>query len=123
MDHAEGFLNLVRDAKKHIKEEDVQTTKKKLDAGEKMILVDVREESEWARGHIPNALHLGKGIIERDIEKAIPEKGATVVLYCGGGFRSALAAENLQKMGYTNVISMDGGWREWTQAGFPTIKD
>lgn len=123
MDHAEGFLNLVRDAKKRIKEEDVQTTKKKLDAGEKMILVDVREESEWARGHIPNALHLGKGIIERDIEKAIPEKGAAVVLYCGGGFRSALAAENLQKMGYTNVISMDGGWREWTQAGFPTIKD
>jgi rhodanese-related sulfurtransferase len=123
MDHAEGFLNLVRDAKKRIKEEDVQTTKKKLDAGEKMILVDVREESEWARGHIPNALHLGKGIIERDIEKAIPEKAATVVLYCGGGFRSALAAENLQKMGYTNVISMDGGWREWTQAGFPTIKD
>ena len=123
MDHAEGFLNLVRDAKKRIKEEDVRTTKKRLDAGEKMILVDVREESEWARGHIPNAIHLGKGIIERDIEKAIPEKGATVVLYCGGGFRSALAAENLQKMGYTNVISMDGGWREWTQAGFPTIKD
>ena len=123
MDHAEGFLNLVRDAKKRIKEEDVRTTKKKLDAGEKMILVDVREESEWARGHIPNAIHLGKGIIERDVEKAIPEKGATVVLYCGGGFRSALAAENLQKMGYTNVISMDGGWREWTQAGFPTIKD
>jgi rhodanese-related sulfurtransferase len=123
MDHAEGFLNLVRDAKKRIKEEDVQTTKKKLDAGQKMILVDVREESEWARGHIPNAVHLGKGVIERDIEKSIPEKGATVVLYCGGGFRSALAAENLQKMGYTNVISMDGGWREWTQAGFPTIKD
>jgi rhodanese-related sulfurtransferase len=123
MDHAEGFLNLVRDAKKRIKEEDVQTTKRKLDAGEKMILVDVREESEWARGHIPNAIHLGKGIIERDVEKAIPEKGATVVLYCGGGFRSALAAENLQKMGYTNVISMDGGWRDWTQAGFPTIQD
>jgi rhodanese-related sulfurtransferase len=123
MDHAEGFLNLVRDAKKRIKEEDVQTTKKKLDAGQKMILVDVREESEWARGHIPNAVHLGKGVIERDIEKTIPEKGTTVVLYCGGGFRSALAAENLQKMGYTDVISMDGGWREWTQAGFPTIKD
>jgi len=123
MDHAEGFLNLVRDAKKRIKEDDVQTTKKKLDAGETMILVDVREESEWARGHIPNAMHLGKGIIERDIEKAIPEKGATIVLYCGGGFRSALAADNLQKMGYSNVISMDGGWREWTQAGFPTIRD
>ena len=123
MDHAEGFLTLVRDAKKRIKEEDVQTTKKKLDTGEKMFLVDVREESEWARGHIPNAIHLGKGIIERDIETAIPEKGATIVLYCGGGFRSALAADNLQRMGYSNVISMDGGWREWTQAGFPTIKD
>jgi len=123
MDHAEGFLTLVRDAKKRIKEEDVQTTKKKLDAGEKMFLVDVREESEWARGHIPNAIHLGKGIVERDIETAIPEKGATIVLYCGGGFRSALAADNLQRMGYSNVISMDGGWREWTQAGFPTIKD
>ncbi len=123
MDHAEGFLALVRDAKKRITEENVQTTKKKLDAGEPMILVDVREESEWARGHIPNAIHLGKGIIERDIEKAIPEKSATIVLYCGGGFRSALAADNLKKMGYSNVISMDGGWREWTQANFPTIKD
>lgn len=123
MDHAEGFLNLVRNAKKYIKEQNVQTTKKELDAGDKMILVDVREESEWARGHIPNAVHLGKGIIERDIEKAIPEKAVTIVLYCGGGFRSALVAENLQKMGYSNVISMDGGWREWTQAGFPTIKD
>jgi rhodanese-related sulfurtransferase len=121
--HPEGFLRLVADAKKRIKEEDVQTTKKKLDAGEKLILVDTREESEWARGHIPNAVHLGKGIIERDIEKAIPDKSATIVLYCGGGFRSALAADNLQKMGYTNVISMDGGWRGWTEAGFPTIRD
>ena len=123
MDHAEGFLTLVREAKKRIKEDDVQTTKKKLDAGEKMILVDVREESEWARGHIPNALHLGKGIIERDIEKAIPEKGAVIVLYCGGGFRSALSADNLQKMGYKNVISMDGGWRGWLEAGYPTVQD
>jgi rhodanese-related sulfurtransferase len=101
----------------------VQATKKKLDAGEKMILVDTREESEWARGHIPNALHLGKGVIERDIEKAIPDKETTLVLYCGGGYRSALAADNLQKMGYRNVISMDGGWRGWTEAGFPTIRD
>jgi rhodanese-related sulfurtransferase len=123
MDHAEGFLALVREAKKRIKEEDVQATKKKIDSGEPMILVDVREESEWARGHIPNAIHLGKGIIERDIEKAIPDKSASIVLYCGGGFRSALAADNLKKMGYANVISMDGGWREWTQANFPTIKD
>ena len=88
-----------------------------------MILVDTREESEWARGHIPNAMHLGKGIIERDIERAIPDKSTNIVLYCGGGFRSALAADNLQKMGYTNVISMDGGWRGWTEAGFPVIKD
>jgi rhodanese-related sulfurtransferase len=121
--HPEGFLRLVADAKKRIKETDVQSTKKKLDAGEQMILVDTREESEWARGHIPNALHLGKGVIERDIEKTIPDKSATIVLYCGGGFRSALAADNLQKMGYTNVISMDGGWRGWTEAGFPVIKD
>ncbi len=121
--HPEGFLRLVADAKKRIKEEDVQTTKKKLDAGEKLILVDTREESEWARGHIPNAVHLGKGIIERDIEKAIPDKSATIVLYCGGGFRSALAADNLQKMGYRNVISMDGGWRAWTGAGYSTMKE
>jgi rhodanese-related sulfurtransferase len=121
--HPEGFLRLVADAKKRIKETDVQATKKKLDAGEKIIMVDTREESEWARGHIPNALHLGKGVIERDIEKTIPDKSATIVLYCGGGFRSALAADNLQKMGYTNVISMDGGWREWTEVCFPVIKD
>lgn len=123
MDHPEGFLRLVQDAKKRIKEEDFSDIKKKLDAREPMILVDTREDSEWARGHIPGAVHLGKGIIERDIEKAIPDKDATIVLYCGGGYRSALAADNLQKMGYRNVISMDGGWRGWTEAGFPTIKD
>jgi rhodanese-related sulfurtransferase len=122
-DHPEGFLRLVRDAKTRIKEEDFREIKKKLDAGEKMTLVDTREDNEWARGHIPNALHLGKGVIERDIEKAIPDKGTTLVLYCGGGYRSALAADNLQKMGYRNVISMDGGWRGWTEAGFPTIRD
>lgn len=123
MNHAEGFLNLVRDAKKRIKEEDFRETKKKLDAGDKVILVDTREDAEWARGHIPGAIHLGKGVIERDIEKTIPDKEATLVLYCGGGFRSALAADNLQKMGYRNVISMDGGWRGWTEAGFPIIQD
>jgi rhodanese-related sulfurtransferase len=122
-DHPEGFLRLVKEAKTRIKEEDFRDIKKKLDAGDKMILVDTREDNEWARGHIPNALHLGKGVIERDIEKAIPDKEATVVLYCGGGYRSALAADNLQKMGYRNVISMDGGWRGWTEAGFPTIRD
>jgi rhodanese-related sulfurtransferase len=123
MDHAEGFLNLVRDAKKRIKEESFRETKKRLDSGEKFFLVDTREDSEWARGHLPGAIHLGKGIIERDIEKAIPDKEAKVVLYCGGGFRSALAADNLQRMGYRNVISMDGGWREWTEAGFPVVRD
>ena len=123
MEHPEGFLNIVRDAKRRIKEEDYRETKKRLDAGEKIILVDTREDSEWARGHIPGAIHLGKGIIERDIEKTVPDKEATIILYCGGGFRSALAADNLQRMGYRNVISMDGGWRGWTEAGFPIIKD
>lgn len=122
-DHPEGFLKLVRDAKSRIKEEDFRETKKRLDAGERIILVDTREDAEWARGHIPGAIHLGKGIIERDIEKTVPDKEAQIVLYCGGGFRSALAAENLQKMGYRNVISMDGGWRGWTEAGFPIIRD
>ena len=122
-DHGEAFIKLVRDAKKRVKEEDFRETKKKLDDGERIILIDTREDAEWARGHIPGAIHLGKGIIERDIEKTVPNKDAAVVLYCGGGFRSALAADNLQKMGYTNVISMDGGWRGWTEAGFPVIRD
>ena len=122
-DHADGFLKLVRDAKSRIKEEDFRETKKRLDAGEKIIVVDTREDSEWARGHIPGAIHLGRGVIERDIEKTVPDKETTVVLYCGGGYRSALAADNLQKMGYRNVISMDGGWRGWTEAGFPIIRD
>ena len=117
--HPEGFLRLVADAKKRIKEEDVQTTKKKLDAGEKLILVDTREESEWARGHIPNAVHLGKGIIERDIEATVPDKATEVILYCGGGYRSALAADVLQQMGYTNVWSMAGGWKAWKDSGAP----
>jgi len=123
MQHAEGFLNLVRDAKKRVKEADAAEIKQRLDAGEKMIIVDTREDVEWARGHVAGAIHLGKGIIERDIENTIPDKEATIVLYCGGGFRSALAADNIQKMGYRNVISMDGGWRVWTESGFPVIKD
>jgi rhodanese-related sulfurtransferase len=123
MDHAQGFLNLVNDAKQRIKQETFRETKKRLDNGEKIILVDTREDAEWARGHIPEAIHLGRGIIERDIEKTIPDKATPIVLYCGGGFRSALAADSLQKMGYRNVISMDGGWRGWTEAGFPIIKD
>jgi rhodanese-related sulfurtransferase len=121
--HPEGFLKLVNEAKRHIKEENFHATKQRMDTGEKFILVDTREDSEWARGHIPGAIHLGKGIIERDIERTVPDKSATIVLYCGGGFRSALAAENLQKMGYQNVISMDGGWRGWTEANFPVVRD
>ncbi|MGA8036065.1 MAG: rhodanese-like domain-containing protein [Candidatus Acidiferrales bacterium] len=123
MDHTEGFLQIVRDAKKRIKEEDIPAVKKRLDSPEKPLMVDVREDSEWARGHVPGAIHLGKGVIERDIERTIPDKSTLIVLYCGGGFRSALAADNLQKMGYRNVISMDGGWRGWTEAGLPIIID
>ena len=123
MQHAEGFLKLVHDAKKRVKEASHLEVKEHLDAGEKLILVDTREDSEWARGHLPGAIHLGKGVIERDVEKTIPDHSAPIVLYCGGGFRSALAADNLQKMGYTNVISMDGGWRGWTESGFPIAKD
>jgi rhodanese-related sulfurtransferase len=123
MKHSAGFLKLVEDAKTRVREAGIQEVKKRLDAGEKIVLLDVREESEWARGHLPGAIHLSKGIIERDIEQRIPEKNAPLVLYCGGGFRSALAADNLQRMGYTDVISMDGGWRDWTEAGYPVVKD
>ena len=122
MAHAARFLALVNDAKKRIKETNVGDMKRRMDAGEKIVLVDVREESEWAQGHLPGAIHLGKGIIERDIEQRVPDTGAKIVLYCGGGFRSALTADNLQKMGYTNVESMDGGWKGWIGAGLPTQK-
>src|ERR1700720_4527600 len=122
MAHGEKFLALVNDAKRRIRETNVEDVKRRIDAGEKFILVDVREESEWAQGHLPGAIHLGKGIIERDVEQRVPDSGAKVVLYCGGGFRSALTADNLQKMGYTNVESMDGGWKGWTGAGLPTQK-
>ena len=122
MKHAPGFLAIVNDAKTRVKELDFREVKNRLDAGEKLTLVDVREDSEWARGHLPGAIHLGKGVIERDIETQVPDKSTPLVLYCGGGFRSALAVDNLQKMGYTNCISMDGGWRSWNEAGFPTTK-
>src|SRR5688500_16626394 len=121
--HAPRFLKIVDDARSRIEECSVADVKAKLDRGEKFHLVDVREESEWAAGHLPSAEHLGKGIIERDIETKIPDTSAEIVLYCGGGFRSALAADNLQKMGYTNVISMDGGYRGWTEAGLKVEKD
>ena len=117
--HAPRFLQLVQDAKTRIRELTVDQVKTKLARGEKFWLVDVREESEWAKDHLPGAIHLAKGIIERDIEQRIPETGAEIVLYCGGGYRSALAADNLQKMGYANVISMDGGIRGWREKGYP----
>ncbi len=123
MVHSPQFLKLVKESKKKVKETNVAEVKRRRDAGEKFLLVDVREDYEWAKGHIPGAIHLGKGIIERDIEVKVPDTGARLILYCGGGFRSALSAENLQKMGYTNVESMDGGWRGWVSAGLPTAKD
>jgi rhodanese-related sulfurtransferase len=123
MAHAAKFLTLVNDAKKRVKETNVADVKSRLDNGEKFMLVDVREESEWARGHLPGAIHLGKGIIERDIEQRVPDASAKVILYCGGGFRSALVADTLQKMGYSNIESMDGGWKGWLDAGLPTQKD
>ncbi len=120
--HSPGFLKVVDDAKKRVRETNVDEVKQKLDRGEKFVLIDVREESEYARDHLPSAIHLSKGIIERDIEERVPDHNAPMILYCGGGFRSALAADNLQKMGYTNVISMDGGVREWREKGYPFTK-
>lgn len=119
--HPPRFLKIVDDAKTRVRETNVEEVKKRLDRGDKFILVDVREESEFAKDHLPGAIHLGKGIIERDIEARVPDLGAEIVLYCGGGFRSALAADNLQKMGYTNVISMDGGIRDWRENKFPLV--
>ncbi|HTL28184.1 MAG TPA: rhodanese-like domain-containing protein [Tepidisphaeraceae bacterium] len=120
--HSPRFLKLVDETRPQIKEVTVEDVKKKLERGERFHLVDVREESEWAKGHLPGAEYLGKGIIERDIEEKISDTNAEIVLYCGGGFRSALAAENLQKMGYTNVYSMDGGYRGWNDAKLPIEK-
>src|SRR5919204_1910667 len=117
--HSPRFLKLVQDAKARVRELTVDEVKGKLDRGERFHLVDVREESEWAKDHLPGAIHLGKGILERDVEQRVPDPGTEMVLYCGGGFRSALAADNLQKMGYTNVISMDGGIRDWRAKAYP----
>lgn len=122
MDHAPAFLALVAEAKKHIRECTVQAVHERLERGESFVLIDVREDSEWHSGHIPGAVHLGKGVIERDIEAQFPHRDAPLVLYCGGGYRSALAAEVLQKMGYTDVISMDGGIRGWREAGLKEQK-
>jgi rhodanese-related sulfurtransferase len=117
--HPPRFLRIVDDARKRVKETTVDDVKTKLDRGEKFLLIDVREDNEYAKDHLPGAIHLGKGIIERDIEERVPDLNAPMILYCGGGFRSALAADNLQKMGYTQVISMDGGIRGWREKGFP----
>ncbi len=120
--HPPRFLKIVDDAKTRVRETNVDAVKNRMDRGDKFVLVDVREESEFAKDHLPGAIHLGKGVIERDIEARVPELNTEMILYCGGGFRSALAAENLQKMGYTNVISMDGGVRGWREKGFPLTK-
>jgi len=123
MEHSPGFLKIVQDAKSRIKETTVDEIKRRLDRGDKFTLLDVREESEFAKDHLPGAIHLGKGIIERDIEVRVPDPSTELILYCGGGFRSALAADNLQKMGYTNAISMDGGIREWRDKNYPLVHD
>jgi len=120
--HTHGFLDLVKDAKSRVKEVNVDGFKQMQSAGEPFVLVDVREDREWNAGHAAGAIHLGKGIIERDVEKTVPDKSTRLVLYCGGGFRSALAGDALQKMGYTDVISLDGGWKGWVDAGLPVEK-
>ena len=119
MKHAPGFLALVNEAKSRVKEIDLDGYRKMLAEAVPHVLIDTREDSEWAAGRAQGAIHLGKGIIERDIENRIPDKSTTLVLYCGGGYRSALAADNLKKMGYQNPISLDGGWSAWSSSGMP----
>ena len=121
--HSPRFLAIVNDAKSRVRETNIDEVKQKIDGGEKFVLVDVREESEFAKDHLPGAVHIGKGVIERDIEVRFPDLNTPMILYCGGGFRSALAADNLQKMGYTNVISMDGGIRGWREKHYPLTRD
>ncbi len=120
--HPPRFLKIVDDAKTRVRETNVDEVKARMDRGDKFVLVDVREESEFAKDHLPGAIHMGKGVIERDVEQTVPDLNTPLVLYCGGGFRSALAADNLQKMGYTNVISMDGGIRDWREKRYPLTK-
>jgi rhodanese-related sulfurtransferase len=121
--HSARFLRLVEDARQRVREVGIDEVKAMLDRGEKFLLLDVREESEYAKDHLPHAMHLGKGILERDIEERVPQLNAPLVLYCGGGYRSALAADNLQKMGYTSVLSMNGGIRLWREKGFPLTRE
>jgi len=120
--HSPRFLKIVEDARQRIREVTIDDVQAKLDNSERFLLIDVREESEYAADHLPGAIHLGKGIIERDVEARVPDQNTPLVLYCGGGFRSALAADNLQKMGYTHVFSMDGGIRGWREKGFTLVK-
>ena len=119
MQHSAKFLAIVDDAKSRIREATVDDVRRDRESGADLTLVDVREESEWNAGHAAGAIHLGKGVIERDVENAIPDTAKKIVLYCGGGYRSALAADNLQKMGYQNVYSLAGGWRAWKEAKMP----
>ncbi len=123
MKHSEGFLKLVEDAKTRIREVTVEETQQRLSADASVRLIDVREDNEWQAGHASGAQHFGRGIIERDIEQQAPDKQTELILYCGGGYRSALAADNLQRMGYTNVHSMAGGWKAWKDAGAPVEED
>ena len=123
MQHSEGFLKVVDEAKKRIRETTPEEVRRKQEAGEKFHFVDVREDGEWQRGHAAEAIHLGKGVIERDVEAMIPDHHAEIILYCGGGYRSALAADALRQMGYTNAISMDGGWKEWCALEYPVECD
>ena len=123
MKHSEGFLKLVDDAKTRVREISVADTRARLAADQKVQLIDVREDNEWLAGHAAGAKHLGKGIIERDIEQQVPDKSTELILYCGGGFRSALAADVLQRMGYTNAWSMAGGWKAWKNSGVPLAAD
>ena len=119
MKHTEGFLKIVNDSKSRIKEVTVAETRDRLSANREARLIDVREDNEWDAAHAAGAIHLGNGIIERDIETTVPDKSTELILYCGGGYRSALAADVLQTMGYTNVFSMAGGWKSWKESGAP----
>lgn len=120
MKHSQGFLDLVKDAKTRIRETTPEEVRRRQEAGERFRFVDVREDGEWERGHALGAIHVGKGVVERDVERVIPDHAEEMVLYCGGGYRSALVADTLAKMGYTNVLSMDGGWKRWKELGYPT---
>jgi rhodanese-related sulfurtransferase len=122
MKHSPAFLRIVDDAKSRIRQTTPEEVRERLKGGERLLLVDVREESEFAAGRIKGAVHIGRGILERDIEKKVPDPSTEIILYCGGGFRSALSADNLRQMGYTNVASMDGGWRRWNELGYETEK-